>query len=415
MHHSDSSSAPQYGFGIILLLAFLVALSALSIDTYLPGLPFIADYFEVSSALVQQSIGSFFIGMAAGQLLAGPLSDRFGRRPILIIGFTLFFIATLGCALAPNIHTLIIARGLQGFAIAASPAAGRAMVRDIWEGNEAARAMSFVTMVMFIAPLIAPSLGGLLLTWWNWQAIFWMLMVVAIIALVLVLWLLPETNGPEKRGDVRLHDYFRAYGKVLRSAQAWAYLLCGGLSLATMFAYITGSPYVYIELFDVPADRFGLFFALNVVGLFIGTWINSRVVIKHGYHRPMAIGVGVTLAGSCLLLVTSWAGIGGLPMIAVGLFIAIAPISMVGGNCTVGLMNLYPHNSGAAVALFGVAQFGLAACASVLVGLFYTGTPVAMAGAMTVMATGSLIAMGALTLRRSIKARALSPHAATPS
>lgn len=388
------TQADRQSLGLILLLAFLAAIGPLSVDTYLPGLPDIAAEFGVSSALAQQSVTSFFIGIAVGQLFAGPLSDRFGRRPVLLIGFGLFFLATIGCALAQDAHSLILARGLQGLAAAASPAAGRAMVRDIWEGNQAARAMSYITMAVIIAPLIAPTLGGFVLAHWDWRTIFWMLLLFAATCLLLVLWRLPETNGPEKRGNVFLNDYFRAYARVLRKQQSWAYLLCGGLSYATMFAYITGSPFVYIEIFHVPETHFGIYFGINVIGLFVGTWINSRLVMRFGYRRMLAAGVLVSLAGSLFLLTTSLLGMGGILAMVIGLFIAVGPASMIGANSTVGLMNLYPHNAGAAAALFGVAQFGLGAIASLLVGLFYTGTPVAMTLAMSVTAIGSTLALG---------------------
>lgn len=382
---------PQ-SIGIILLLAFLAAIGPLAIDTYLPSLPAIAADLGVSSAAVQQSVSAFFIGIAAGQLIAGPLSDRYGRRPVLLIGFGLFFIATIACAVAPNIETLNMGRMLQGLAASVSPAAGRAMVRDMWAGNEAARAMSYVTMAMVVAPLLAPLIGGFIISYWDWRMIFWALLVFAASALALVMLRLPETNGPEKRGDVRLPDYFRAYGRVLGNQQSWAYLLCGGFSLATMFAYITGSPFVYIEYFAVPETYFGLFFGLNVIGLFLGNLINARLVTSFGYIRMLGFGVVVALVGAIMLTFTSYLALGGIVAVVIGLFITVAPASMVGSNSTVGLMNLFPRNAGAAMGLFGVAQFGLGAVASVLVSIFHTGTPTAMALAMLVTSVCSFLA-----------------------
>ncbi len=376
------SNTHTQSVGIILLLAFLAAIGPLSIDTYLPSLPAIAADFGANSSAAQQSVTAFFVGIAAGQLIAGPLSDRYGRRPILLIGFGLFFITCIACALAPNIETLIYARLLQGLSAAVSPAAGRAMVRDIWEG-----------MAMVVAPLLAPMIGGVIITYWEWRTIFWFLLAFAALALALVLIRLPETNGPEKRGDVRLPDYFRAYGRVLSEQQSWAYLLCGGFSLATMFAYITGSPFVYIEIFNVPEAYFGFFFGLNVVGLFLGNLINARLVTRFGYLTMLVAGVTTTLIGALLLLFTSYFAIGGIVAVVIGLFIAVAPASMVGSNSTVGLMNKFPRNAGAAMGVFGVAQFGLGAAASFLVGVFYTGTPVAMALAMAITAACSFLAM----------------------
>jgi DHA1 family bicyclomycin/chloramphenicol resistance-like MFS transporter len=378
---------------IILLLGFLAAIGPLSVDTYLPGLPAIATEFGVPGDLAQRSLSSFFLGIAAGQVVAGPLSDCFGRRIVLLAGFALYFFATVLCAITKSIDMLIIARGLQGLSAAVSPAAGRAMVRDIWSGNQAARAMSYVMMAMTIAPLIAPSLGGVIMLYASWRAIFWMLLIFSATCLCLVLWVLPETNGPEKRSDIRLLDYFRAYRTVLSNSSSWSYLLCGGLSYATMFAYITGSPFVYIELFHVSPAHYGMYFALNVLGLFIFTWLNSRLVVRYGYHCLLFFGVIVALAGCALLLLTSYFAVGALLAVVIGLFIAVSPTSLVGSNSTVGLLNLFPHNAGAAAGLFGVAQFGFGAIASLLVGLFYSGTPLAMAGVMLLTALGSAAAV----------------------
>lgn len=266
---------PTHGLGIIFLLAFLAAVGPFAIDTYLPSLPAIAKEFEISSAIVGYSVGSFFMGLAAGQLIAGPLSDRYGRKPVLLVGFIVFLFATIACALAPTIEWLIAARLAQGLAASASPAAGRAVIRDVWEGNEAARAMAYVSMAMTLAPLLAPSVGGLILQFFDWRMIFWALVVFAVVAILLIIFVLPETNGPEKRQDIPLLHYFRAYGTVLKHSHTWAYLLSGGFSTATMFAYIAGSPIVYIEIFGVSPSYYGLLFGLNVIGLFVGNWLNS--------------------------------------------------------------------------------------------------------------------------------------------
>lgn len=387
------TDARRQHLGLILLLAFLAAIGPLSVDTYLPSLPHIAKELGITSALSQQSVTSFFFGIAFGQLLAGPLSDRYGRRPVLLGGFGLYFLATIACAMATSGHSLVLARGLQGFAAAAGPSAGRAIIRDLWEGNRAALAMSYVTMAVIVAPLLAPTLGSGILLFGTWRTIFWMLLIFAASALVLIAFFLPETNGPDKRGNIFLIDYFRAYARVLRRKQSWAYLLCGGLSYSAMFAYITGSPFVYIEQFGVSEFAFGLFFGLNVTGLFLGTWINSLFVMKVGYHKMLTVGVGAMIVGAVSLFIVSYFAIGGLWAMVVALFITVAPGSMIGANSTVGLMNLYPRNAGGAIALFGVMQFGLGAVASLLAGLFYTGTPTAMATIMLVAALGSVAAM----------------------
>lgn len=383
---------------LIVLLGLIAAIGPLSIDTYLPSMPAIAAEFGVAASLVQQSVSAYFFGLAAGQIVAGPFSDRFGRRPVLFGGLALYLAATLACVLAPGIGVLIIGRAVQGLGASATPAAGRAIIRDVWSGNRAARAMSFVMMVMAFAPLIAPLIGGQIFAHLGWRAIFWLMLGFGALLVGLVLFRLPETNRPGATAGVRITDYFRAYGRILASAHAWGYLLAGGLSFATMFAYITGSPFVYIEYFGVNPQYFGFLFAVNVIGLTLGNWLNSRFVTRLGYRRLMGAGIVVSALGVAALLACAITTTGGIIAVIVTLFIAVGPVSMVGANAIAGLLNLYPRNAGAASALFGVAQFGFGALAGVLAGVLYTGTATAMALAMTIMAGGAFLAWLGLRL-----------------
>lgn len=383
---------------LIVLLGLLSAIGPLSIDTYLPSLPAIASELGAASALVEQSVSAYLLGLAAGQVVCGPCSDRFGRRPVLFAGLGLYLLATLACVLAPNVGALVAGRAIQGLGASATPAAGRAVIRDVWSGDRAARAMSFVMMVMAFAPLLAPLVGGQVFTAFGWRAIFWLMFGFGVLLFLLVLLRLPETNGPARRAGVRIAAHFRAYGHVLATRHGWSHLLCGGLSYASMFAYITGSPFVYIELFHVDPRYFGFLFGLNVVGLVLGNWLNGRFVVRFGYRRMLGMGCAVGALGAIALLVCALAGIGGIVAVAVTLFIAIGPVGMVGANAIAGLLDAYPRNAGAASALFGVAQFGFGALAGILTGVFQSGTPTAMALSMTIMAGGSWLAW--LWLRR---------------
>jgi DHA1 family bicyclomycin/chloramphenicol resistance-like MFS transporter len=370
----------------------LAAIGPLSIDTYLPSMPAIAREFGAASSLVQDSVSAYFFGLAAGQIVCGPVSDRFGRRPVLFAGLGLYILATLACVLAPGVGVLIAGRAVQGLGASATPAAGRAVIRDVWSGDRAARAMSFVMMVMAFAPLIAPILGGQIFTYLGWRAIFWLMLGFGALLVALVLIRLPETNGAERRAGVSIAAFFRAYGYVLTSSPAWGYLLTGGLTFAVMFAYITGSPFVYIHIFGVDPQYFGFFFALNVIGLTLGNWLNSRYVTRLGYRRLLGFGVGLSAIGALALLICVLTESGGLIAVVITLFVAVAPVALVGANAIAGLLNLYPRNAGAASALFGVSQFGLGAISGTLVGVFYSGTAIAIALAMTIMAGGAVLA-----------------------
>lgn len=377
---------------LIVLLGLLAAIGPLSIDTYLPGMPAIADDLDAASSLVQQSVSAYFLGLAAGQIIAGPFSDRFGRRPILFIGLALYLLATLVCVLAPGVGILILGRALQGLGASATPAAGRAIIRDTWSGDQAARAMSFVMMVMAFAPLIAPIIGGQVFTYLGWRAIFWLMAIYGALLVLLVQFRLPETNGPERRTGVSIASYFRAYGRLLGNVHSWGYLLVGGLSSATLFAYITGSPFVYMQIFGVDPRHFGFYFALNVIALTLGNWFNSRQVARFGYLRLLGAGTAVSAVGVLALLLCTLTGAGGLAGVVLALLFAVGPVGMIGANAIAGLLNRYPDNAGAASALFGVFQFGLGAIAGMLVGLLFNGTPVAMALTMTLSAAGALLA-----------------------
>lgn len=384
---------------LIILLGLLAAIGPLSIDTYLPSIPTIADVLGTSTAVVQQSVSAYFLGLAAGQIVCGPFSDRFGRRPILFFGLVLYLIATLACAYAPSIGVLIIGRAVQGLGASATPAAGRAVIRDIWSGDRAARAMSFVMMVMSFAPVIAPLLGGQIFTHFGWQAIFWLMAAFGVLLLALVQFRLPETNGPERRAGVSIGAFFRAYRFVLADKRAWGYLLTGGLSFAAMFAYITSSSSVYIDYFGVNPEYFGFFFAVNVVGLTLGNWFNSHYVARFGYLKLLGVGTAISLLGTIMLLVSALAAAGGIASVVIALLVATGPVSMMGANAIAGLLNLFPKNAGAASALFGVFQFGLGAVAGSFTGLFASASPPAAMGlAMVIMAGGAFAAW--LWLRR---------------
>lgn len=406
MNHAATAKAPVVRYGeLIFLLALMAAAGPLAIDTYLPSLPTIALEFGVSAAVVQQSVSAYFFGLAGGQLIAGPLSDHFGRRIILFGGFTLFLLASAVCALAPDADVLVAARVVQGLGASASSAAGRAVIRDLWSGNRAARAMSFVMMVMSLAPLLAPIVGGQIFIHLGWRSIFWLLVGFAVLILLLIATRLPETNGPERRAGKRLGSDFRAYGRVLASGHAWSHLLCGGCSSAVMFAYITGTPVVYIQVFGVQPEYFGFLFALNVIGMVLGNFVNSRLVIRHGHLALIGAGTLVTAGATALLWLSAVTTTGGLIAVVVTLLFAIAPVGMVGANTVAGLLDHYPENAGAASALFGVFQFGVGGLASVAVGLLPLASTTAMAVVMLGCAMISLLAWLSLPRAQGRSAR----------
>lgn len=385
------------GLALVVILGVMSAFGPLSIDLYLPALPLIARDFAVDASLVQQSLSLFFLGLAAGQLAYGPLADRFGRRPPLLGGIVLYFAASLVCALAPDVSTLNGARLVQGLGAAAGPVLARAVVRDLYEGRQAARMMSFVILVMTIAPLLAPVIGGWLTASLGWRAAFWCLVAFAVLCLALVQQGLPETHPPARRSGATLLQLTAAYGPMLRAPVALGYLLCGGMTFGALFAYVTGSPFVYTEVFGVPQGRFGYYFAFNVLGLVIGNLVNGRLVMRHGYRRMLGAAVTVMFAASWLLAGLTLGGETRLAVLAAPLFLAVGTVGMAAANTVAGLLDRYPQNSGAASALFGLFQFGLGAVTGSAVGALGDDPLLAMTG---VMAGAATIAMASyITLR----------------
>jgi DHA1 family bicyclomycin/chloramphenicol resistance-like MFS transporter len=366
--------------GLIVLVGMLVAVAPISIDTYTPSLPAIADALGVASGTIGYTLITFFFGLACGGVFWGPLSDRFGRRPILFTGLGIFILASMVCAFAASAATLIIARAVQGLAAAAMPATGLATTRDVWSGDRAARAISLVMLVIGLAPLLAPLIGGQLQAHFGWRSVFWFMTGFALVALAAVSLRLPETNDAARRGDVRVTAAFQAYGRVLADLRVWLYLLCGGLGFAALFAYVTGIPFVYIDLFHVDPRYFGFLIGINVIGTMAGTWLNSRLVTRYGSDRMLAAGMIVSAMGMAALFVFVTMHIGGLAAIVGTLFIGLAPVPLIGANTVAGLMNLYPQNAGSCSALFGMAQYGLGSLGGVLVSVLYTGSPLALAG-----------------------------------
>lgn len=351
------------------VLGMLTAIAPLSIDMYLPAMPGLADEFAVDPAHVQYSLSLFFLGLAAGQLTYGPFSDRYGRRPILYFGIVLYLAATIVCALSISIDMLITARAAQGFGAAAAPVMSRAIVRDRFSGSESASVMSFVVMVMATAPLVAPIVGGLVLTFATWQGIFWLLCVYAVLCLVALTVLLPESHPLAQRTRERsLASQYLGYLALLRRPRIALFLLCGGFMFGALFSYVAASSFVYINQFGVDKSLFGFYFGANVLAMLVGTALNGRLVMRLGYRMLLGVAVVNTLLCSLVLLATTTTGFGGFWGVAIPLFFLLSTVGVAGANTVAGLLDQAPDAAGAASALFGVVQFSCGAFASWLVG-----------------------------------------------
>jgi DHA1 family bicyclomycin/chloramphenicol resistance-like MFS transporter len=369
----------SYRHRLAVILGALTAIGPLAIDMYLPALPAIAHELGVPIAAVQASLASYFIGIAFGQALYGPLSDRFGRKPALYLGLGIFVGASLGCAFTTSVTQLVVFRFLQALGGCAPLVVPRAVVRDYFDGQESVRMLSMLILVMMLGPILAPFIGGQLLVHFGWRSVFLVLAGYALIWLALAAWLLPESLRPEQRRRDSPAVITATYARILRDPVYLRWVLSGGLVFAGLLAYISGSSFVYIELFDVPPERFGLYFGANAVGLMIASQVNRylagrvrpEVIVR--FVLPFAVTAGLTL------LVDAYTGFGGFFGILVPLFCFVICHGFVGPNTTALAMSPYGAVAGSASALMGTLQFVLGAASGGLVSAFGNGTAVPFA------------------------------------
>lgn len=370
----------------LVLLGALTAFAPLSIDTYLPALPALGQAFATTQGRVQMSIGLFLLGLCLGMLVHGPLSDRYGRRPLLLGGIGLYLLATTGCLFATGIEQLLVCRFVQGFGGAAAAVLARAVVRDRYALGQAARVLSLMHLVTMLATLVAPLLGSVLLAGLGWRSIFVALWLFAAGCGLWAVFGLPESHRPEARkGGVG--QAFAAYLEILRHGTALAYIGCMGLCFGGMFAFITASPFVYMGFYGVSPATYAVLFGLNIGGVIGVTVLGARGVLRHGPARLIAVGAAVAALASGGLLLCAASGLGGLPALVGCVMLYISVTGLLGANCVASLLALYPRQAGAAAGLAVASQFALGALFSALVGSLGNPTPLAMC---TVMALGGL-------------------------
>ena len=382
----------------VFLLGTLVAIGPLAIDLYLPALPAIAAGLGATADAIQSSITVFLAGFSLGMLFYGPISDRYGRRTVMLSGLAFFIVASLGCMLAATAGQLVIARFLQALGGGAASILARTVVRDVYPPVEAIRKLSLMAMVTAIAPLIAPVLGSYLLQAFGWRGTFAAILGWGVMSLFLVLRFLPETLPPEARGQLSLSRAFGAYGDLLLDRRALGLVLANGLSFAAMFAYITGSAFYFIEVHQFSPTAYSLLFAANALGIFSANYANSRLVKRKGAEGMAGLGCLLGLCGAVLVAGAGLAGDRLVPVI-VGLFIVVSMTGLMGANCVGLLMARYPQNAGAAAALFGASQFGLGTLASAAVSYYHDGSGRPMA--WVVLAAMLASVGGYLLYRRS--------------
>jgi DHA1 family bicyclomycin/chloramphenicol resistance-like MFS transporter len=376
---------------LIVILGGLTAFAPMAIDMYLPSMPTLEHAFGASTAEVQRTLAAFFLGFALGQALYGPIADRFGRKPPLYVGLTLFGLASAACALAQSVESLTVLRFFQAIGACSGVVIARAMVRDLFAPQETARVYSALMLVMGVAPILAPLLGGYLLLWSSWRAIFWLVTAFALISLIAVTFRLPETHDRARAHPLSLGAVLTRYAGLLGSRHFMGYALSGGLNTAGMFAYIAGSPFVFIELYHVPAEHFGWIFGTNAAGLIFAAQVNGRIVHHYGADRILRFGNLLQTIAGLILLVTAATGVGGFWGIAIPLFVYIGCVGIVSPNALAMAMAPQGAQAGSASAMVGTLQFSVAAVAATAVGAIPQETALPMALIIAVCGTLGLL------------------------
>ena len=353
----------------ILIMGLLSMLTPLAIDMYLPAFVKIANDLNVSEEMIPQTLALFTLGFAFGQLFWGPLSDSYGRKPIILIGIITSALVSLAITQIHHIHHFYILRFVQGFFGASPAVVTGALLRDLFAKNEFARQMSMIMIVTMIAPLIAPVLGGHLTDWFHWHIIFYVLMVLGLLAALLVSYKIPETLPKLKRAPLKIGNTLRIYGKLLSNKKVLGYIFCNSLSYSGMFCFITTGSIVYTKLFGVAPQHFGYFFLLNIIVMMTATSLNGKFVTKIGVEKSLRLGLTIQLiAGAWLVLcgifhLGLWATVAGVSMF-VGL------VSVVSSSANAAILDMYPEVAGTANSLTGMLRFGIGSVVGAVLSLF---------------------------------------------
>ncbi|MFJ5265640.1 multidrug effflux MFS transporter [Streptomyces sp. NPDC088387] len=377
----------------VLLLGGLVAVGPLTTDMYLPALPAVGRQLDASTASVQLTLTATLVGLAAGQLVAGPMSDALGRRRPLFAGLGVHIVASALCVVAPNLVVLDVLRVLQGLGAATSTVVAMAIVRDLYEGSAAAGLLSRLMLVMGVAPILAPTLGGAVLTATSWRGVFAVLTVLSALITAVTARSLSETLPSRRRRSGGLRQSTRDYATLLRDRQFVGLVLVAGLAMSTIFAFVAGSPFVFQEHFGLDEQEFAVTFGAGALWVVWATQLNVRV-LRH--RTPMQVlvraAVLATTAG-VLLVVCGATGFGGMAGVLVPLWLTLFATGFAMPNAPALALSRHGRIAGTSAALLGAVQFGVGALVAPLVGVIGTG-PAAMASVIT----GGLVVLLAVLL-----------------
>lgn len=393
----------EISVGLLFLLTGFLSLQPLSTDLYLASLPALRVHYDAPVSSVQLTLSAFLAGFALSQLLAGPLSDRFGRRPVALGGAALYVAASLLGALAPSLAVLVVARIGQALGVCCTVVCARAIVRDLYEAQPGARVMSRALSWMGVAPIAGPVLGGLVQSAFGWRMNFVVLMLAGVAVLATTLRVLPETNRHRNPHATDLVPLLRNYAHVAASRTFWAHALPITGSYGALFCFISASSFVLIELFGVSERAFGFTYALVTLGYLLGTVAVRRVLARLGITGSIRLGAAVALTAGTSLALLSSLGVQSLVAVLAPMCLVTASHGFIQPCCQIGAIDPFPRQAGAATALMGFVMLTIAAFAGWLVGALHDGTTRPLA--WSVAASTAFCALSAWTLLRPDPAR----------
>ncbi|MES1160341.1 MAG: multidrug effflux MFS transporter [Bacteroidota bacterium] len=388
---TQNVSAQKKQSSIIFILGLLTALGPFSIDMYLPGFRDIADNLHTSVATVALSLSSYFIGISAGQLLYGPLLDRYGRKKPLYAGLLVYILSSASCLVIHTINALIVLRFIQAVGSCAAAVGSMAMVRDLFGAKDSARVFSLLLLVVGASPMIAPTAGGYVISLFGWRAVFVILTIMGVIILLLSIFCLPESYQPDPAFSLKPGPIIRNFWAVMQNRQFLVYALTGSLAFAGLFAYVSGSPIVFMDIYRVDKKVYGWIFAFLSVA-FIGlSQFNTLLLKKYSSEQITRVALTGQVLVAVIFLLGSIAGYYGLSHTIFFIFLFLGFLGFVNPNALALALAPFAKNAGSASAMMGALQMGMGALASIGVSVFSNGTATPMIAIMGATSVGAIL------------------------
>jgi len=391
-------------WGLVILLGSLTAMGPVAIDMYLPSLPAIAAGLHAAPGEAQATVSAFLAGMAVGQLVYGPAADRLGRRPPILVGTVIYVVASIACGFATTPSLLIGGRFVQALGACAGGVVSRAIVRDRFGHTETARMLSLLMLIMGLAPILAPLLGGALLGLGGWRLNFWVMAAFGVAVGLAAVFRLKETRSEETTAHSRTESPLQAYLALMREPRLVGYALAGALNGATLFTYIASSPDLLIRTYGISPAAFGWVFGLNAVGIIGSNQVNRFVLRRRTPDQVLARASLISVGFGVLLTVAAVSGVGGRWSVLPLLLMLLSSYGFLQGNTMAGALNVDPRRAGAISALMGAVSFGTGALASAAAGVLHDGTPRPMAVVMLLALVGSAACLHLLALPKKAAA-----------